>query len=681
MGEAVDDLAERVVTRVAQGNGAARARVPDRCAFAARLAVAVFMLCTGVAANSGAQSPKTGASAPSSSRARTRLALPSIDVTEASITELRAAMASGRTTSVQLVNAYLARIAAYEHAGPQLNALIRLNPNARAEAAQRDAERQAGRSRGALHGIPVIVKDNFDTFDMPTSGGSLALANSQPSADAFVIKKLRDAGAIILAKSNLHELAAGITSISSLGGQTRNPYDPARCPGGSSGGTGAAIAASFAAVGWGSDTCGSIRIPSAFGSLFGLRPTQGLISRTGIIPLSHTQDIGGPLARTVTDLAIALDVSVGYDAADAVTARLKDTPLPRFEAALDRNALRGARIGVFAPYFRDTDAEIADTVRAAIAAMKSLGATIVEVSAPEFDTLIANTSVIPMETKFDLIDYLKRVPNAPVHSMREILDKGLYDRALEVRFRAVDTVQSLDTDRYRTTLRRQTQLRTRMERILDSLSLDALAYPTMRQKPTLIGEPQLGGTCNLTAQSGLPSISIPAGFMDEGLPVGIELMGRAMSDVRLMALAYAFEQSGARRRAPTTTPPLVRGIAPAASAMVVRASTPRVAATARVMYDATTSTLRWSVQLTGAAMNDVQAVVLRRINSAATASSPALSARVIARLLGPGMRGARGSLQLSGAEQRALTDGRIVLALYNADTATPVETVLRPAVK
>jgi amidase len=681
VGNAVDDLAERIVTRVAQGNGAARARVPDRSVCASALAVAFCMLCIGVASSSGAQSSQAVTPAPSSSRSRARVATPTLDVTEASITELRAAIAGGRTTSVQLVNAYLARIAAYEHAGPQLNALIRLNPNARAEAAQRDAERRAGRSRGALHGIPVIVKDNFDTFDMPTSGGSLALASSQPSADAFVIKKLRDAGAIILAKSNLHELAAGITSISSLGGQTRNPYDPARCPGGSSGGTGAAIAASFAAVGWGSDTCGSIRIPSAFGSLFGLRPTQGLISRTGIIPLSHTQDIGGPLARTVTDLAIALDVSVGYDAADAVTARLKDAPLPRFEAALDRNALRGARIGVFAPYFRDTDAEIADTVRAAIAAMKSLGATIIEVSAPEFDTLIANTSVIPMETKFDLIEYLKRVPNAPVHSMREILDKGLYDKALEVRFRSVDTVQSLDTERYRTALRRQTQLRERMERILDSLSLDALAYPTMRQKPTLVGEPQLGGTCNLTAQSGLPSISIPAGFMDEGLPVGIELMGRAMSDVRLVALAYAFEQSGARRRAPSTTPPLVRGVAPLPSTMLVRATAPQVAATARLTYDAPTSMLRWSVQLNGIAVDDVLAVVLRRGNDTGTAAAPAQSVRVITRLLGPGMRRASGSLQLNGAERRALAGGRITLALYTRRAAAPVETVIREAAK
>ena len=477
-----------------------------------------------------------------------------MELTEASVTDVQAALAAGRLSSVQLVKQYLARIAAYDHAGPELNSLIRINPKAGAEAAALDAERRAGKVRGPMHGIPVIIKDNYDTGDMPTSAGSLAMATSQPARDGFVVKKLRDAGAIILGKSNLHELAAGITSISSLGGQTRNPYDPTRCPGGSSGGTGAAIAASFATVGWGSDTCGSIRIPSAFNALVGLRPTQGLVSRRGIVPLSHTQDIGGPLARTVTDLAIALDVSVGYDSEDAVTSVLRDMPVPKFQASLDKNALRGARIGLFLPYFRDTDAEIADTVRAAIAAMRAQGATVVDVPMAEFDTLMANTSVINLETKFDLIDYLRTVPNAPVKSLRDILDRGLYDRQLEVRFRVIDTVLNADSQQHRTALARQVALRGRMERILDSLQLDAIAYPTVRQKPTLVGDVQNGGTCNLGAQSGLPSISVPAGFAGDGLPIGIELLGKGFTDTRLVAMAYAFEQSGARRRAPSTTP-------------------------------------------------------------------------------------------------------------------------------
>jgi Asp-tRNA(Asn)/Glu-tRNA(Gln) amidotransferase A subunit family amidase len=223
---------------------------------------------------------------------------------------------------VQLVDAYLARIAAYDVGGPQLNAMIRLNPAARRDAAAMDAERAAGRVRGPLHGIPIILKDNYDVAGLTTSAGSLALTGNIPTADASIVRRLREGGAIILGQSNMHELAAGITNISSLGGQTRNPYDPRRCPGGSSGGTGVAIAASFAAVGWGSDTCGSIRIPAAYNSLYGLRPTQGMASRAGIVPLSHTQDVPGPLARTVTDLAIALDVTVGPDPADTGTRAL-----------------------------------------------------------------------------------------------------------------------------------------------------------------------------------------------------------------------------------------------------------------------------------------------------------------------------------------------------------------------
>ena len=205
------------------------------------------------------------------------------DVFEATILELQDDMAAGRVTAVELVDAYLARIAAYDQRGPMLNAIIRLNPNARAEAALLDQERATDGPRGLLHGIPIILKDNFDTFDMPTSGGSIALAGLVPPDDAFQVRRLRDAGAIILGKANMHELAFGITTLSSLGGQTRNPYDPSRYPGGSSGGTGAAIAASFAAIGWGSDTGGSIRIPSSHNNLFGLRHTKGLSSSDGII--------------------------------------------------------------------------------------------------------------------------------------------------------------------------------------------------------------------------------------------------------------------------------------------------------------------------------------------------------------------------------------------------------------
>ena len=230
---------------------------------------------------------------------------------EQSILELQAAQTDGRVTSRGLVESYLARIRAYDQAGPRLNAVVILNPAAVDEADALDRERAATGPRGPLHGIPVLVKDNFDAVGLPTSGGALGLATLQPVADAYQVKRLRDAGAVILGKTTMHELAAGITTISSLTDQTRNPYDPTRVPGGSSGGTGAAVGASFAAAGMGSDTCGSIRIPAANQNLVGLRGTQGLSSRTGVMPLSSTQDIAGPLARTVTDLAIMLDATVG----------------------------------------------------------------------------------------------------------------------------------------------------------------------------------------------------------------------------------------------------------------------------------------------------------------------------------------------------------------------------------
>ena len=589
------------------------------------------------------------------------------EVHEASIMDLQTAMASGRTTSVELVDAYLARIAAYDQHGPALNALIRLNHNARVEAQRMDEERRRGSVRGPLHGIPIIIKDNFDTSDLPTSGGSLALANHQTRDDAYVVRKLRDAGAIILGKSNMHELAAGITTVSSLGGQTLNPYDPRRCPGGSSGGTGAAIAASFAAVGWGSDTCGSIRIPSAFGSLVGLRPTQGLVSRTGVMPLSHTQDIPGPLARTVRDLAIALDATVGVDSSDAATRVLVGRRTPRFMDSLRTDALRGARIGILTSYFTDADGEILDTVRSAIRAMKAAGADTVRVDIPAFDSLIANTSVINFEHKFDMIDYLARTPGESVKSIADILASGLESAALEARFKLADSLGTKDSDAYRRALARQAALRDRITAIMDSLRLDALVYPTMRRRPVLVGDPQLGSTCALSAQTGLPALSIQAGFTADGLPVGVELLGRAFGDVRLVSLGYAFEQLGPRRRAPFSTPPLVNGKAPTIVTFSTTAgSTADRAAAARFTYDQVTGALGYDVAVRGVAPAAAQAVVLLRRDRAGRA-------RVIQRLAGPNVLTGSGTATLGPADRQALNAAQVYLSLVTADHP-PVET-------
>ena len=590
---------------------------------------------------------------------------PAFDVYEASVTDLQAAMKAGRTTSVALVDAYLARIAAYDKKGPEINAMVRLSPSARADARRMDDERRQGRVRGPLHGIPIILKDNFDTADLPTTGGALALANHQTKDDAFVVKKLRDAGAVIIGKANMHELAAGITTISSIGGQTHNPYDPRRCPGGSSGGTGAAIAASFAALGWGSDTCGSIRIPSAFGSLVGLRPTQGLVSRTGVMPLSHTQDIPGPLARTVTDLAIALDASVGVDPADSVTRVLEGRAVPRFTDSLSTTALRGARIGILTNYFTDADGEILDTVRSAIRAMKAAGADTVRVDVAQFDSLLANTSVINFEHKYDLIDYLARTPGERIKSLADMLASGLESEALEARIKLADSLGTRDSPAYRRALARQAVARARIIAVMDSLGVDALVYPTMRRKPVFVGDPQLGSTCGLSAQTGLPALSFQAGFTSDGLPVGIELLGRPFADVRLVSIAYAFEQLGPRRRAPYSTPRLVNGRAPSSIAFTTSAPGANGAATrANFTFDPTTSTLRYDVHVSGVPAPRIVAVTLRRRDARG-------ATRVAHLLAGPNVSASSGSVVLSMVNRNALLDGQLVMsaAVNGAPTA------------
>ena len=376
------------------------------------------------------------------------------DVVEANISELQQAMASGATSSVLITTAYLARIEAYDKAGAELNAMIRINPNALAQAEALDRERATRGPRGPLHGIPIILKDNYDLAGMPSTAGSLGLAGLIPPDDGFQVKRLREAGAVFLGKSNLHELATGISTIASLGGQTLNPYDLTRNPGGSSGGTGAAIASSFAAVGWGSDTCGSIRIPSSHNNLVGLRPTKGLSSIDGIIPLSHTQDTAGPLARSVYDLAIALDATIGPDPADPATRILEGRLLPVFTDALDESALQGARIGILTSAFGDrrSEAAAAGVVRAAIEEMVELGADTFTVEIPNLDSLVAGSNTTDFEFKWDLSDYLAGVPDAPVMSLRDLVDRGLIHESLTSLMNRRAGVETLDEEAYRAAL-------------------------------------------------------------------------------------------------------------------------------------------------------------------------------------------------------------------------------------
>ncbi len=469
-----------------------------------------------------------------------------VEVAEASIADLQKALTEGRATSRELVQAYLNRIAAFDQQGPRLNAIITLNPNALAEADALDRERKARGPRGALHGIPIIVKDNYSTRDMPTTAGTLALAGFTPNADAFQVKKLREAGAILIAKSNLHELASGITTVGSAFGQTRNPYDPTRHPGGSSGGTGTAVAASLAAAGMGSDTCGSIRIPAAVNNLAGLRPTKGLSSIAGIVPLSTTQDTGGPLARTVSDLAIVLDATVG------------DDPKLNFTAALQPGALKGAKIGILEPLFGDAtdDAEVLKLVRTAIDDLKKQGATTVPVPMKDLLEALNNSSLITHEFKEDLAQYLATHGPAPVHSLEEIVKRGLIHTALEPVFARHLASKGRGSHDHKIALAKRAAVQEMILKLMEEEKLDALVYPTLRRKPVRIGEVQPGGTCQLSATTGFPAITVPAGFTADGLPVGMELLGRAFTDAKLLGYAYAYEQATHHRRAPARTPAL-----------------------------------------------------------------------------------------------------------------------------
>lgn len=586
---------------------------------------------------------------------------PLFEVHERSILELQAAQTEGRVTSRGLAQSYLARIAAYDQAGPALNAVVLLNPKALDEADALDRERAARGPRGPLHGIPILVKDNYDTAGMPTSGGALGLAQLQPAADAFQVAKLRAAGAVILGKTTMHELAAGITTISSLTGQTRNPYDLMRVPGGSSGGTGAGVAASFAAAGMGSDTCGSIRIPAANQNLVGLRATRGLSSRTGVMPLSDTQDVAGPLARSVTDLALVLDATVGPDPADPVTAEAAAHVPRSYRDGFARATLKGTRIGVLRALFGTApeDEEVAALVRKALEAMKAQGAEVVEVAVPGMDDLLSESSVIGDEFKFDLAAYLAKHPGAPVKSLGEILDRGLNHEALEATFRLRNQPATRESEHYRQALVKRRALREAVVSTLEGQKLDVLAYPTLRRKPTLIGEAQIGTTCQLSATTGLPAISMPAGFTVDGLPIGIELLGPAYSEAALLDRAYAWEQAASPRRAPFSAPPLVNGKAPAPlggqlGAVPGNATTAASGLSMSFTFDATTGRLDYS---TSTGSPDVVALALHRMDGARVGP-------IVGQLLTRGQSASTGTLTLRGRDREDMAAGRLSVRLY-----------------
>ncbi|MEX1197381.1 MAG: amidase family protein [Pseudohongiellaceae bacterium] len=471
------------------------------------------------------------------------------EVRETGILALQQQMAEGTLSAAQLLDNYLARIEAYDQQGPQLNTILRFNDSAREQARALDAERQRSGPRSLLHGIPVVIKDNYNTTDMPTTGASRALAGFVPDAEATQVRLLREAGAVILAKTNLHEFAYGITTISSLGGQTRNPYDPAHVPGGSSGGTAAAVAASFAATGMGSDTCGSIRIPAAFNNLVGLRPTKGLSSIYGVMPLAHTQDVAGPLARSVEDLAIVLDLTVGYDPLDPDTALMRERDDVLFSAALGSASLQGLRIGRLDGYLAEAEPAVQALFQQAFSRLQALGAEIVDISIPDRVQLIGNSGLIGHEFEADLDVYLKTFGSTQYSSLEEIVAADLHHEAVDRLLRR-SAAGEQDTARYLEATAAREDLQHAINTVMDAERLDVIAYPPISALPVRIGENQPGNNCSLSGNSGFPALSLPIGFSDSGLPMGIELLGRHLSDTALLAVGYAIEQSWPRRRAP-----------------------------------------------------------------------------------------------------------------------------------
>ena len=486
------------------------------------------------------------------------------DVVEAGIPQIHAAMRAGQLTAHQLVREYLARIEAYDKAGPALNSLITVNPRALEVADSLDAAfAETGELTGRLHGIPVIVKDNFDTVDMPTTAGSLSLEGSVPPDDAYMVRALREAGAIILAKSNMAEFAFSPyeTVGSMLPGYTRNPYAPTRVTAGSSGGTAAAVAASLGTVGLGTDTGNSIRGPSAHTALVGIRSTMGLTSRDGIIPLYLDRDIGGPMARSVTDAAIVFDVVAGYDPADSVTALAQGRRSEDYTEFLVPDALRGARIGVVRQLSNtaEADSEVVARFDEALTLLRELGATTIEpAEIPQLDSL--PTLYCP-RFKVDIEAYLASLgEDAPVRTLAEIIESGRYHPSIAGRLRSYSQFTTPAEDpRCVQADANADSLRQSVRDLLWRRRLDALVFPTWSNPARLIGDlnsPDGNNSYQLSPPTGFPSITVPMGYVRDGLPVGLQFLGDAWTEWKLIALAYSYEQATKHRRPPSMTPAL-----------------------------------------------------------------------------------------------------------------------------
>jgi amidase len=504
-------------------------------------------------------------------------AQPSFPLEEATFEQLQQGMDSGRSTSRRLVELYIERIERLDRAGPTLRSVIEINPEALAIGDALDTERRAKGSRGPLHGIPVLIKDNIDTADrMMTTAGSLALEGSIAQQDAFIVERLRAAGAVILGKTNLSEWAnfrstKSTSGWSGRGGQVKNPYVLDRNPCGSSSGSGTAVAANLAAAAVGTETDGSIVCPASANGIVGIKPTIGRVSRSGIIPIAHSQDTAGPMARTVADAAALLEVLVGLDPRDPATKRGAGRPA-EFVKALDPDALRGARIGVARKQYFGYSPATDRLIESAIAELKTRGAVIVDPAdiqtAGQFDD--CELEILLYEFKADLNAYLKGLgPSAKVRSLDDVIAFNEKEKAREMPFFGQEIMEMaqkkgpLTSAAYRKAVATcRTLSRTKgIDAVMASHRLDALIAPTLSPAwPTdlINGDHYIGASSTPAAVAGYPNITVPAGYV-HGLPVGLSFFGLPWSEAKLIGYAYAYEQATRHRKPPTFVPTLTLG--------------------------------------------------------------------------------------------------------------------------
>ena len=523
---------------------------------------------TGMAGGAAALAISTTATVAAEPNAQPVSHLSSSEWDEATISQMRSALLAGRLTAAALTRHYLRRIRDLDRRGPRLNSVIEVNPDSVAIAQALDRERKARGPRGPLHGIPVLIKDNIATHDkMMTTAGSLALEGCIAPADAFLVRRLRAAGAVILGKTNLSEWANfrsshSTSAWSGRGGLTLNPYALDRNPSGSSSGSGAAASANLSAVAVGTETDGSITSPSSYNGLVGIKPTLGLISRSGIIPIAHSQDTAGPMTRTVTDAAILLGCMAGTDADDPATASAGSKMAPDYTAFLDAGALRGARLGVARKYFGILPA-VDKLMEDAIVAMKSRGTLVSDPADLPTHAKIGQREeeVLLYEFKADLNKYLAWLgPTAPVHTLAEIIEFNERNKEREMPwfgqelFIKAQAKGPLTDQSYLDALAENHRLSREegIDAVMDRLQLDALIAPTTgpAQKTDLLwGDRDTGGCTSPAAVAGYPHITVPMGLVD-GLPVGLSFFGRAWSEPKLLGLAFAFEQMAQGRKPP-----------------------------------------------------------------------------------------------------------------------------------